>query len=291
MDEHLGAARAPDRGRVIGLWAVALLFALVYYPAVRWLIHRWSLGVWFHTHGFLVFPIALWLARDRLREVASLPPDASRWGFAFLVPAVLLQVLDAALHFEILSAVSFIVAVPGLCLLFLGRRRTKVIWFPLAFLVFAVPVPLFIVSRVHLVLRHLSAGGTAGVMSFLKYDVEREGTWLRVGPDTFQVADACSGFSTLMALLMASILLTYLSRSKPWRTVLIVALTFPIALCASIFRCISLCMVVAAWDRELLNTIVHPGSGFVAFLLALGLLFLVERWLPSPKPKLEGAAS
>ncbi len=114
MDEHLGAARAPDRGRVIGLWAVALLFALVYYPAVRWLIHRWSLGVWFHTHGFLVFPIALWLARDRLREIASLPRDASRWGFAFLVPAVLLQVLDAALNFEILSAVSFIVAIPGI---------------------------------------------------------------------------------------------------------------------------------------------------------------------------------
>ena len=291
MEEHLEAARVPDRGRVIGLWAVGLLFVLVYYPAVDWLIDRWSLGVWFHTHGFLVFPIALWLARDRLLEVASLPPDASRWGFAFLIPAVLLQVLDTALKFEILSAVSFIVAVPGLCLLLLGRRRTKAIWFPLAFLVFAVPVPLFIVSRIHLVLRHLSAGGTAWIMSSLQYDVEREGTWLRVGPDTFQVADACSGFSTLMALLMASILLTYLSRSKPWRAVFVVAFTFPIALCASVFRCTSLCMVVAAWDRDLLDTIVHPGSGFVAFLLALGGLFLVERVLPSSKHAVRGATS
>ena len=80
-------------------------------------------------------------------------------------------------------------------------------------------------------------------------------------------------------------------RAKPWRAALVVALVLPIALCASIFRCISLCMLVAAWDRDLLNTFVHPGSGFVAFLLALGALLLVERWVPSPKPKLEGAAS
>ncbi|MHC4971804.1 MAG: exosortase/archaeosortase family protein [Planctomycetota bacterium] len=269
--------------RATGLATMALLLALVYFPTVAWLVHRWSLGVWFQLHGFAVFPIAGWLAYLRLRRFSGAPPAPSALGFAFLLPALALQVLDAALRTELLSAVSFFLIIPGLCLLLLGRERTKAIWFPLLFLGFAVPIPLLAARSIHLVLRHVAAAGTAHVLDFMGYEVSRQATSLQVGPFAIEIADACSGFSTLTALLMVGLLLCYLARARWTRSALLLALVFPIAMFANLVRCIVLIMLVAAFDADILGTMLHPGSGVATFLLGLLLMMRAERWILPPK--------
>jgi len=277
------AVASGRRLRATGLATMALLFALVYFPTVAWLVHRWSLGVWFQLHGFAVFPIAIWLAYVRLRRFAGAPPTSSNWGFAFLLPALVLQVLDAALRTELLSAVSFFLILPGLCLLFLGRARTRAIWFPLLFLGFAVPIPLLAARSIHLVLRHVAAAGTGHVLDFLGYEVSRQATSLNVGPHAIQIADACSGFSTLTALLMVGLLLCYLARARLPRGALLIALVFPIAMLVNLSRCIFLIMLVAAYDADILGTMLHPGSGVATFLLGLVLLMAAERRVLPPR--------
>ena len=278
-------AAAPPRRR-LGLWVVAALLALVYAPTVMWLVHRWSLGIWYHVHGFAVLPIAGWLAWSQLKKMEGEARDPTLWGLAFLIPAAALHVLDAALKFQILSAISLVVLLPGLSLLLLGARRTGRLWFPLLFLGFAIPIPLVVASKIHLVLRQIASVLTEAALSGIGYDVERDGTMLQVGPESLQIADACSGFSTLMALTMAGLLLAYFGRARAWRAGTLVALIFPIAVVANTFRCILLCMLVVAFGRDVLATFVHDLSGFLAFALALGLLLTVERWLLG-KPKKE----
>ena len=281
MQENVDAAHRPRAPvwRSAGLWAVVLIGALVYYPTMRWLIHRWALGVWWHTHGFAVPPIAAWLAWTRLRQVSDLPRADSRLGFLFLVPAVLLQVLDAALRFEVLSAISLILAVPGLSFLLLGRERTRAIWFSLVFLLFAIPLPLVLIRKITLVLRALAASGTGAMLSAIGYDVSREGTALQVGPESIQIADACCGFSSLTALAMVALLLTYLGAARWWKGVLVLALVFPFAAIANILRCTVLSMLVVAFGPDLLHTWVHPVSGVMTFLIALSLLWMAMRTL------------
>lgn len=273
-----GVSRAP------GVWAVAMLLAVVYLPTALWLVERWSLGVWWHLHGFVVFPVALLLAWRRLRALPAGPPSSSALGFLFLAPAVLLQVLDAALGFQLLSAVSLVVALPGLSLLFLGRERTKAIWFPLFFVAFAIPIPLFVARRIHLVLRHIAAVGTEEVLAWMGYDVYRNGTQLQVGPEGIEIADACSGFSTLMALFMVGMLLAFLARTRWWRGALVVLWTFPAAVAANLVRCVILAMLVVAFGAGILETLVHPVSGVLTFLAAFGLLLLLDRLLLKRRP-------
>jgi exosortase len=270
-----------------GLWAVGILMVLVYYPTAGWLAHRWSLGVWFHTHGWAVPPIVAWLIHGGLKRTRGLPRDASGWGFLFLVPAVLLQVLDAVWRFELFSAVSLILAVPGLSLLLLGRQRTKAIWFGLFFLVFAVPIPLLVVTEIHLVLRQIAAVGTEWMLLLMAYPVEREGTLLQIGPEAIQIADACSGFATLMALSMAGLLMIYVARGSMMRRVAVAALIFPIAAIANVIRCVALCMLVLAFGGQILETWVHPFSGVVTFLIALFMLQGAMALLMPQKKKAE----
>jgi exosortase len=273
-----GVARKP------GVWAVALLFALVYAPTAAWFVERWSMGVWWHVHGFLVFPLATWLAWSRLRSLPPEPPSSSAWGFAFLVPAALLQVLDAMLGFEILSAVSMLLAICGLALLLLGRARAKAIWFPLLFLGFAIPIPLFVARPIHLALRQVAAVSTEGVLGYLGYDVRREGFHLSVGPEKLEIADACSGFSALMAMLMVGLLLAYMGRARLWRGGLLVLWVVPAAVAANVARCVLLSMLIAAFGGGILNTSVHPISGMFTFAAALALVLAAERLLlPAPR--------
>jgi len=279
-----GVARKP------GLYAVAALFALVYAPTAIWFVDRWSMGIWWHVHGFVVFPIAIWLAWQRLRSLPPEPPSSSAWGFAFLVPAALLQVLDAMLRFEILSAVSMLLAIAGLALLLLGRARTKAIWFPLLFLGFAIPIPLLVARPVHLVLRHVAAAGASGALDLLGYAVHRDGFLIEIGSQRLEIADACSGFSTLMALLMVGLLLAYLGRARWWRGALLVLLVLPAAAAANVARCILLSMFIAAFGMDVLKTSVHPISGVVTFVVALGLILGAERLLLGARPAAEVAS-
>ncbi len=268
-----------------GVWAVAALFALVYAPTAVWFVERWSMGVWWHIHGFVVFPVAFWLGWRRLRSLPPSPPSHSALGFLFLVPAALLQVLDAMLGFEILSAASMLLAILGLALLLLGRERAKAIWFPLLFLGFAIPIPLFVARPIHMVLRQISAVGTTGALDLLGYDVHRTGLHLEVGPERLEIADACSGFSTLMAMLMVAPLLGYLGRMRWWKAALMVLAVFPAALAANVARCILLSMLIVAFGSGILSTAVHPISGMFTFAVALGLLLGLERLLtPQPPP-------
>jgi exosortase len=278
------AQAAPVPSHRAALGAVALLLALVYLPTLVWLVGRWSMGVWYHVHGFVVFPIAAWLAWRRLRIFEDAPRDASPWGFAFLLPAIALQVLDAMLGFELLSAVSLVLAIPGLALLFLGRARTKAIWFPLFFLAFAVPIPLMVARKIHFVLRQVTAVGTGQVLEWMGYPLLRQGTQIQIGPEVVEIADACSGFSTLTALFMVSMLLAYLASLSGRRGALLVGLVFPFAAAANVVRCVGLVMLVAAFGPGVLATAVHPLSGVVTFGLALGLLLQAEKLLKRGRP-------
>jgi exosortase len=264
---------------------VATLFALVYAPTAVWFVDRWSMGVWWHVHGFLVFPIAVWLARSRLRSLPPAPPTSSAWAFAFLVPAALLQVLDAMLGFEIVSAVSMLLALVAMAFLFLGREKTKAIWFPLLFLGFAIPIPLFVARPVYLALRQITAVGSGHLLNAMGYAVHREGFMLEIGSHRLEIADACSGFSTLMALARVALLLAYLGRARLWRSALLVLLVFPAAAAANIVRCVLLSMFIAAFGTGILETSVHPISGVVTFAAALGAILGVERLLLGTKAK------
>jgi exosortase/archaeosortase family protein len=100
-----------------------------------------------------------------------------------------------------------------------------------------------------------------------------------VGPESLEIADACSGFSTLMAMLMVAPLLAYLGRMRWWKAALMVLAVFPAAVAANIARCILLSMLVLAFGGGILGTAVHPISGMFTFAAALGLLLGLERIL------------
>jgi len=263
-----------ERWRRPLLLLIGIELVVLFGPTVAWLVDRWTMSVWQNAHGMFVPPLVAWLAWHELRSQSALPRQGSGWGFALLAPALALHAIDAGMHTQLLSALAMLLAIPGMALLLLGVARTRLIAFPLAFLAFAMPIPLAFTESLQLVLRHFVASTIAALLPVFGVGVFLEGTALHMTNGIVQIADACSGFSTLYASLTVACIVAYTAPSARRRALVLVAAA-PVAVAANLVRVIALTLMVAWGEAWLLDTFVHPLSGMMTFALALPLLFWI----------------
>ena len=255
--------------------AGAILLAelvLLYGPTVAWLFDRWTMSVWHHAHGLLIPPLVAYFSYQELKPLSAVPRSSSAWGFAFLIPALVLHAVDAGMHTQLLSAAALMLALPGLSLLFLGTTRTRAIAFPLLFLAFSLPIPLAFTERIHWELRQIATAGTATVVPWFGIPIFVEGTTLHMANGGLEVADACSGFSTLYAAVAVAALTAY-STASPARKAVVLLSAAPLAIGANLMRVVALVLLVVWKGPAILDTWVHPFSGIATFALALPIIF------------------
>ena len=270
MDVSTVAASAP-RWQTFALAVAAVELVVLYAPTVAWLWERWTMSVWDNAHGMFIPPLVAYLAYQDLRPLAGRPVSSSRWGWGFVAVALALQMLDAGMHTELLAACSLVLLLPGLSLLLLGVERTRVIAFPLAFSVFALPIPLSFTESIHWQLRLIVVKGIDVLVPMLGVPVFTQGTQVHVAKGILYVADACSGFSTLYAAMAVACLVAYSADSRV-KQLVVLAAAAPIAIASNVLR-VAILVLLTAWRGPgILETPIHPISGMLTFALALPII-------------------
>lgn len=276
------------------LWCLGLVLIViiaVYAPTVRWLLNRWTMSVWHHGHGILILLAVIYLIWIELKKHRELQDNVSAWGFAILIPALMIHILDAGISSQFLSAFSLFLALPGLSLLFLGTRRTKAIIFPLLILFLTLPIPLFMARFVHLILRDISSEAVAFILPFIGIPVFLQGTTLQIAAGHLDVADACSGFSTLYASVTIACLVAYYCQNFR-RKIIIIIIAAPLAIVVNIMRIILLCVLVSQLGTDILNTNLHDISGMITFVIVIPIIFwlgnISNDTLSSPQKDISG---
>lgn len=255
------------------VWVAFAGLALAFAPTGVWLYASWTGNIWNNGHGMLVPVVMGYLIYQTLRrdeapdEVASSP-----WGLAFVGAGLGLVVLDAALGTHQIAVLGLVLVLPGVSLLLLGARRTRLLTVPLVLSIFMIPIPNTVAT--HLYLKQLTASIVAPVISALGIPVLREDTVLVLPRATFLVADACSGFSALYAAAGISIVLAAAARSW-WRKGLLLAAAFPLAVACNVARVTLLVVAANHFGLGLLDTPFHSASGVATFWGVIVLLFLI----------------
>lgn len=226
-------------------------------------------------HGWLILGLSLWLfwRNARSESAAPNPADTGR-ALAAMTAGLALHVLGYAVQQTRISILAALVFLWGVAVLAGGRRWGRAGAFPLAFLVFAIPVNVLDTAGFWLRMwvieaSHLLAG-LAGI------EVVRNGSQL-FSPDgsyQYDVAAACSGVRSLMALTALSLLLGYLNFKSWWLRGLILLLSFPFTYLGNVVR-ISAVIFAAEWFGQDAGTLVHDWAGFLVFVIVLGLVMLV----------------
>jgi exosortase D (VPLPA-CTERM-specific) len=105
----------------------------------------------------------------------------------------------------------------------------------------------------------------------------REGNVIDLGFTRLQVVDACSGIRYLVPLIVMGILLAYYYKAPLWKKVLLVATTIPLSVVTNGFRIASVGLLYPIWGKEAAEGFFHDFSGWLIFMITLGML-LLEMW-------------
>jgi exosortase len=255
------------------VWLVLCLVAVCFAPTAYFFYEKWTGAIWQNGHGLFMPFLMFFLGRAALRRDPDPErPESSAWGFLFVVPALLLALTDWVLDTQYLSAVAFVMMLPGLSLLFLGLRRTRALALPLLLGIFMIPIPNTVAT--HLYLKTWTAEAVEPLIRWSGVPILREDTLLMLPHDTFMVADACSGFSALYAAVGLSIILARFCRSN-WRRAFIIVAAWPLALLCNTLRVYLLVMMAHLFGTGVLDTALHGASGVATFWLVLLALFMV----------------
>jgi exosortase len=253
---------------------VAVPFGLLYLHAGQTLVSDWSSDPNF-SHGFLIPPIALymaWMNRDRL---AALRPAPSNWGLAAIGAGMLMHLVGHVGAELFLMRFSMIVTLAGMVLFFWGWQALKVLMVPLAYLVIMIPIPAILWNKIAFPLQLLAAKLSAQMIMLIQIPVFREGNILNLANTSLEVVDACSGLRSLTSLIALTGVFAYLAPLGLLKKWVLFFSSVPIAVVVNVIR-LTITAAMAHWiSPDTAHGFLHDMSGLVIFAGALGLVYLV----------------
>lgn len=182
----------------------------------------------------------------------------------------------------------------GLCAVYalVGWRGLLAGFFPLLFLAFAAPVPFAIGWPVTVNLRLAISQFCVDLLHLLKVDAARDGLTIYLANYRLEIAQACSGMNSLLALTALGLCYVHIRRDPPFAYF---AVLFPVivlfAVIANFARVTLLALMTLGFGDAIAQGVLHEMLGFVTFAIALLLTFAADALLARVWPPAAGKAA
>jgi exosortase len=262
---------------------VALLLIVVYWAPIRGLlVARWlNDGNW--SHGFLIPLFSLYFLYMRRDELPVGPVKPSYFG-------AIVVAMGLAMYFTFAwvvpmgypQGVSIVISIFGLTLLLGGWRVMRVAWFPILFLLLAIPLPHRTYVELSRPLREWSSVAGATMMPMFMSGLHTQAQALVIDyltPDgrtgQLNVEQACSGMRLLMSFFTIGLAMSYLGDRPIWQRWVMVVCCVPIAVFCNTIRVTLTGLATVAGRADLAQGTPHQLLGIVMLALALGLFWLL----------------
>ena len=226
--------------------------------------------------------LAIWLIFRQwpLMMEKSEGRPASALGWAVFAIALGLYILGRSQQIMLFELGSFIWMLAAILLVKRGSSALKVMWFPLFFMLFMIPLPGTVVTTLTMPMKMAVSYATANILHWADYPIARNGVELQIGQYQLLVADACAGLQTLLTL--ESLGLFYMNvvrHTSVFRNVVLAILIVPISFTANVIRVITLTLVTYYFGDEAGQGFLHGFAGMVLFVSALVLILGIDALL------------
>jgi exosortase C (VPDSG-CTERM-specific) len=180
------------------------------------------------------------------------------------------------LSLMVLAYLSFVVATG---FLFLGSEWMRAAAFPVAFLIFMIPLPDAVVNRLELALVAASADAASWMFRLTGTPMIQEGTILTLPGIVLEVARECSGIRSTVVLVITSVLAANLFLQGTTRRIALVAMVIPLAIARNGFRILVIGLLCVHIGPHMSDSFIHHRGGPIFFVLSLIPLSLFLFWL------------
>lgn len=256
--------------------AVGLLF--LYVPT----FYSLATGLWINedqAHGPIILLLSLWLMIRQWPGMLKISDGKSitNTGWVVFLAGLLCYVIGRSQQILVFEISSFILILSAILLIKRGFVALKVMWFPLFFLLFMIPLPGSLVSFLTMPMKMAVSYVAEQILFLFDYPIARNGVILQIGQYQLLVADACAGLQTLLTLeALGLFYLNLVNHSSVYRNVILAILIVPISFSANVIRVIVLTLITYHFGDAAGQGFLHDFAGMVLFVSALVLILSVD---------------
>jgi len=264
------------------------LFYYLFHNEIDVIVRRWVTdSSW--SHGFLIPLFSLYFINQNKDKILSLQTKPSYLGLLLLICGLIFYPLNIV-HFQYgYFRPLGMIATLGAIVLFLGGwRLIKYMWLPIAYLVFAVPLPRRHYVMITMPMRQLAAQVSMMLLNLVK-DLEATANGVVINvlykgkplEPPLDVAEACSGMRLLMAFLALGVAMAYLHYRPVWQRLVLLASTVPIAILCNVIRVTVTGFIYVLGNPKYAQGIYHDFLGLTMLPLAFGFYGLIAWFMSS----------
>jgi exosortase B len=224
-----------------------------------------------YEHGIVVVAVFWWLvwrAQDRLRALPLAPSVGL--GSVTLGAGLFLYFVGRSQNLPLFEVTAHLPILAGTALLVWGPAALRVLWFPLFFLVFMIPLPGFVIVALTSNMKQYVSVAAESALYHAGYPIARDGVVISIGIYRMLVADACSGLNSIYSLAALGLLYMHITyRPGLARNAILLLAIVPIAVVANILRVIALILLTYHFGDDVGQGFMHNLSGVLLFVVAL----------------------
>jgi exosortase C (VPDSG-CTERM-specific) len=281
----------PTQNQRWRLWS-GLCFAivvLVVFVRPLLMLASYVAGSQLHSYILLVPFVSaylLYLRRDQLPRKRTTDFVLT---FVSLAAGIGLFVLAHSLQFAgraptintriVLLMLSFLCCLAAGGFFFFGRAWMQAAAFPLAYLIFIVPMPDAMADALETASKYASAEVANLLFHLSGTPFLRAGLIFQLPNITIEVAQECSGIRSSWVLFMTSILAANLFLRTRWRRFALIAFVIPLAILRNGFRILVIGLLCVNVGPQMIHSPIHRRGGPLFFMLSLIPFLLVLWWL------------
>jgi exosortase len=221
------------------------------------------------THGIFVPFLVAYIVWEKRDALWSIQPTHNLVGILLmLVGAFFLCIGPPGLDtYAAVTRVAFVLTALGAILWLRGSATVRMLLYPLAILLLMFPMPGFVLEKLTFPLQMIASNLAEHILELMRYSVLREGNILILPGQTLNIAEACSGLRSMMALTFLGQAYIYLFDSRAWMRLAIAILVVPIAVFANALRIVT-SAVAGSYNREWGEGTYHESTGWIVFVVA-----------------------
>ena len=260
----------------IWIGGLALLTGIAFFNGIENLFKRWGEQQEL-SHGYflpLITAWMLWERRDALSGSLSRPDVLGLAGVAVSAVILLLSEMTVT-SLMIFQQLALVLLFASLSLALGGRSFLKLAIIPIAFLLFMIPPPYWVITVLSWNFQFWSSQLGVWMIELFGIPVFLSGNIIDLGDYQLAVAEACSGLRYLFPFLSLGFLAAYLFKAPIWQRAIVFLSTIPITIFMNSLRIALTGVLVQAYGTSHAEGLLHLFEGWVVFVFCMLLLFAV----------------
>lgn len=205
-------------------------------------------------------------------------------GMASIVPAwyILSQVSESTFVFWWLT-LGYSLATLSLALCTWGWARTRILFFPILFIFFSLPLPDAIFFSFRTYLQELVTGLATQGLKLSGCEVVRKGFEIHIPSGPLEIVEACSGIRSMTTIPAMAAFVAYYRRFSFGRGVLLFLFSIPIVIFCNTMRIVVTGILQENFGTVVTTGIYHEMLGYGMALLALFITILISNLLATKR--------